>query len=125
MTKYTTMNTHNTVLKTYRTAWWVGLALLAVYIIFIIGINIMDDNIDKILELLPIRDYDAFFDRMAIAITLLIPLTYLYMLIWLALSTDWYIRKNRDIQITTFDKIRWLAVLLILIMSPIIIIDLT
>lgn len=119
------MKTLKKTLKTYRTAWWVGLALLAVYIIFIIGLNIMDDNIDKILELLPIRDYDAFFDRMAIAITLLIPLTYLYMLIWLALSTDWYIRKNRDIQITTFDKIRWLAVLLILIMSPIIIIDLT
>lgn len=119
------MKTPEKILKTYRTTWWMGLALSAIYVIFIIGLNIIDDNIDKILELLPIRDYDALFEGMAIAVTLLIPLTYLYMLIWLALSTDWYLRKGRDTQITTFDKIRWLVVLLILIMSPVIIIDLT
>lgn len=105
------MKTPENTLKTYRAAWWVGVAM------WIINLPAMAQIIRQYWSI-PEGDY---FMPLMMTAALLVPLTYFYLLFWFMLSTDWWIRNRRVVQLTVLDKIRWIAVILVLIIRPIII----
>lgn len=126
MTKYTPMKTPEKTLKTYRATWWVGVPLWAIsFLANITAVisHLTSDNLFQrmLLDIASILDTNSI-ELIGILLIFLILLTYIYLLFWFILSTDWWLRNRNSVQISSFDKIRWVGVLLVLIIRPILII---
>lgn len=125
-TKHRPMKTPQKTLIVYRTTWWIGVPLWAISFLIIIMNGIAYDKCESYQTL-----YHNLFNTIdenylvgiAIVMILLVFLTYIYLLLWFILSTDWYIRNMSKVEITVFDKIRWMAVLLVLVIRPILIME--
>lgn len=125
-TKHRPMKTPQKTLRVYRTTWWIGVPLWAISFLIIIMNGIAYDKCESYQTL-----YHNLFNTIdenylvgiAIVMILLVFLTYIYLLLWFILSTDWYIRNMSKVEITVFDKIRWMAVLLVLVIRPILIME--
>lgn len=117
------MKTANTTLKAYRIAWWIGVPLWVISSVATITIVISyltnDDWFYKILYCLASILNTHDIHTMGIYSVLLVLLTYIYLLLWFTFATGWWFRNRNSVQISSFDKIRWAGVLLVLIIRPI------
>lgn len=117
------MKTANTTLKAYRIAWWIGVPLWVISSVATITIVISyltnDDWFYKILYCLASILNTHDIHTMGIYSVLLVLLTYIYLLLWFIFATGWWFRNRNSVQISSFDKIRWAGVLLVLIIRPI------
>lgn len=122
-TKYSQMKTPENTLKSYRTAWWIGvpvwvissIATITIVISYFTGDNLFQRMLFDIASILNTHDIHT----MGIYSVLLVLLTYIYLLLWFIFATGWWFRNRNSVQISSFDKIRWAGVLLVLIIRPI------
>lgn len=125
-TKHRPMKTPQKTLIVYRTTWWIGVPLWAIsFLANITAVisHLTSDNLFQrmLLDIASILDTNSI-ELIGILLIFLILLTYIYLLFWFILSTDWWLRNRNSVQISSFDKIRWVGVLLVLIIRPILII---
>lgn len=94
-------------IKWYRVTGWAALGLPLLFIICYIMLLETDSHYDM--------GYYSSYSMIDYTLPYLVPLIYIFMVIWCWLSTDWWLRNRSITKINNYDRLLWGLTVTILI----------